>query len=362
MTIILNDEMKKTPISTIVCLDIIDFPKKKLAEQTAIKKQFNSLVELAVVDIPQEDRSVVHTEHGAVVTCTGTMESALEDALFIALTVRDEVVKSNASSDAVLYLHIGINLGSAAIDENNHVVGEGLIETQQIKSFANPNQILVSRAYHDLASKLTKEVAQMFEKYDMHAFEDDIYAVRLLKGSVVGVDDDDMDHIVPADEPEAGRTDGWRAYVLPLLLAVVMLFVLIKWMQHDNEASIVESVESSTQESLLPPPVSAADVDEAEAELEVKEVVLEGDSAEEATEAAAEVEKKPVAKAKPKAKKRSSAKKKVNKPNTKLIEEIRNAEQVQIEYAPAEVEEVEAPVQPPVSTCSQAQRAMHQCN
>jgi len=45
-----------------------------------------------------------------------------------------------------------------------------------------------------------------------------------------------------------------------------------------------------------------------------------------------------------------------------LIEEIRNAEQVQIEYAPAEVEEVEAPVQPPVSTCSQAQRAMHQCN
>ena len=127
--------MKKTTISTIVCLDIIDFSKKKKSEQTIVKEQFNALVDLAVVDIAPQDRTIVHAETGAVITCTGPMEDALEDALFIALTIRDEVINSNANNDTSFYLHIGVNLGAASVDANNHVVGDGLVEAQQIMSF-----------------------------------------------------------------------------------------------------------------------------------------------------------------------------------------------------------------------------------
>jgi hypothetical protein len=74
----------------------------------------------------------------------------------------------------------GINLGAARVVKNM-MVGEGIDDARRIMSFANPNQILVSHVYYEMAAKLTQEISQMFEKYEMHAHEHDVYAVRLLK-------------------------------------------------------------------------------------------------------------------------------------------------------------------------------------
>ena len=51
--------MNKTSISSVVCLDIIDLAKKSKAEQQKIKKQFHTLLDLAVLDIPEKDRMIV---------------------------------------------------------------------------------------------------------------------------------------------------------------------------------------------------------------------------------------------------------------------------------------------------------------
>ena len=235
--------MKKTSISSVVCLDIIDFAKKSKLEQQATKKRLDDLVTHAVVDIPENDRLIVDTGHGVVITCSGPLENALEDALFIALTIRDEILNTNTEMEYPLYLLMGINLGSVKVADSVNVnepptiIGEGLIEAQRIMSFAKPNQILVSRAYYDMASKLTLEIAQMFEKYDMHAYEHDIYAVRLLNDKAASID-----HAVPAThtamneedaEPEASDVN-WRNYLLPIVLAIIMLFALTKWMNADN--------------------------------------------------------------------------------------------------------------------------------
>lgn len=241
MTIV-NDKMKKTSISSMVCLDIIDFSKKSEAEQLKAKEQLHALINQAVLDIPDKDCLVVDTENGAVITCNGLLESALEDALFIALTIRDEILNSNVGSESPLYLLMAINLGSAQLDKHaqtdqpSKILGDGLEETQRIMSFANPNQILVSRAYYDMASKLTLEIAQMFEKYDMHAYEDDIYAVRRLnEKSVVENAAAALDHIEKPQEvlPEK-RSINWHMYALPILLALIMVMVLYKWMLHDK--------------------------------------------------------------------------------------------------------------------------------
>lgn len=233
--------MNKTSISSVVCLDIIDFSKKSKTEQKKINKQLHALIDHAVVDISEKDHMVVDTEHGAIITCSGALESALEDALFIALTIRDEVLNANTGSEAPLYLLLGINLGSVRLDPNvkvneaPKVIGEGLTEAQRIMSFANPNQILVSRAYYDMASKLTLEVAQMFEKYDMHAYEHDIYAVRRLnEKAAVENAAAALDHIETPEEVPVKSTLNWSSYALPALLALIMFFVLVKWMQHDE--------------------------------------------------------------------------------------------------------------------------------
>ncbi|MFW5432161.1 MAG: hypothetical protein ACKE5M_02885 [Methylophilaceae bacterium] len=256
--------MKKTSISSVVCLDIIDFSKKKKTEQNAIKKQFNALISLAVVDIPEKDRTIVDTGHGAIITCHGPLENALEDALFIALTIRDEVINGNASNKNAMYLLMGINLGSVSVDESSNVVGDGLVEAKRIMSFAKPNQILVSGAYYELASKLTLEIAQMFEKYDMHAYEHDIYAVRLLNEKAA-VDATAVPSNAENIEPQAaavGSTYDWRTYALPFLLGLIMLFVLIKWMKHDAANSVDGDVAiESSSEALMPLPGAESEME-----------------------------------------------------------------------------------------------------
>jgi class 3 adenylate cyclase len=255
---IVNDKMNKTSISSVVCFDIIDFAKKSEAEQQVAKKQFNALIDLAVVDIPEKDRMIVDTGHGAIVACSGSLENALEDALFIALTVRDEVLNSNTKGESPLYLLIGINLGSvkvassANVNDVPNIIGDGLVEAQRIMSFAKPNQILVSRAYYDMASKLTLEIAQMFEKYDMHAYEHDIYAVRLLNEKAAVVDSSVVipEQIGLDENSSTKRTFNWSLYALPVLLALAMLFAFTKWMQHED------SVEGANQPTITMQPSS----------------------------------------------------------------------------------------------------------
>lgn len=260
--------MKKTSISSVVCLDIIDFAKKSKLDQQATKKRLDDLVAQAVVDIPEKDRLIVDTGHGVVITCSGPLENALEDALFIALTIRDEILNTNTEMEYPLYLLMGINLGSvkvadsANVNEPPTIIGEGLIEAQRIMSFAKPNQILVSRAYYDMASKLTLEIAQMFEKYDMHAYEHDIYAVRLLNEKAASID-----HATPVthqdineEDKEADSNDvNWHNYLLPIVLAFIMLLALTKWMNadnsNDNEAQPTSAVTLPDQ----PDPITSDD-------------------------------------------------------------------------------------------------------
>jgi hypothetical protein len=244
--------MKKTSISSVVCFDIIEFSKKSKVEQQALKKRFDEILALAVIDIPENDRMIIDTDHGAIISCTGPLENALEDALLIALTARDEVINFNIDNLVPLYLLIGINLGSVKVEESINVndspkiIGEGLVEAQRIMSFANPNQILVSRAYYDMASKLTLEIAQMFEKYDMHAYEHDIYAVRLLSDKVASIESNGSSTLNDSlDQQSKSKMNiNWRIFLVPILLAFAMLYVLNHWMSGDDVESTLNQSET----------------------------------------------------------------------------------------------------------------------
>lgn len=278
--------MSKTSISSIVCFDIIDFAKKTAAEQKSVLAQFKKLLDMAIVDIPDQDLHIAETSHGAIVTCKAALESALEDALFIALTVRDEALGRNADGEEPIYLLIGINLGSVKMLESQNVnepptiEGEGLVEAQRIMSFANPNQILVSKAYHEMASKLTLEIAQMFEKYDMHAYEHDIYAVRRLSEQAaepeVAAANTTTTAAVDASAASEQSASHWQVYFLPLLLALIMMFVLIKWFNPAQEApvgsvgEIIELPELPQQDEVI--------IDTTEEDAAIKEVVVGSES------------------------------------------------------------------------------------
>ena len=181
----MNDRINKTVICSIVFLDMIDYSKKSDAEQIEVKSQFNTLINYALKDIAQNDRIIVDTGDGAAIACSGSPE----DALFIAVAIRDEIIKTNISNKQPLFVRFGINLGTVRVmnDINNHtnIIGDGINVAQRIMSFANPNQILVSRSYFEITSRLSKEIAQLFDysgiKQDKHVREHEVYSVRLQK-------------------------------------------------------------------------------------------------------------------------------------------------------------------------------------
>lgn len=222
----MNDKMNKTSICSVVALDIIDYSKKTDAEQLEIKNLLDGFIHHAVIDIPQDDRLIVVTTGGAVIACSGPLEDALEDALFISITIRDEILKNNIHGTTPLYVQFGINLGAARMVKNS-MAGEGVDDAQRIMSFANPNQILVSSVYFEMASKLTQEMAQMFEKYEMHAHEHDVYAVRLLKEAATEEPLVPVDHVTPTKWQSITAQANWT-YLALSLLVLAAFFALAK--------------------------------------------------------------------------------------------------------------------------------------
>ena len=233
----MKDKINKTSIYSIVALDIIDYSKKTIAEQVEIKRLFNDFIRHAVIDIPQNDRVIVDTISGAAIACSGALEDALEDALFISITIRDEILKHNLQGSTPLYVQFAIHLGAVRVVKNT-MVGDGVEGAQSIMSFANPNQILVSHVYFEMASKLTQEIAQMFEKYEMHAYEHDVYAVRLLNDKAAAEDlSDPTENTLPSTWRLITDKLNWT-YIGFSLLVLAALLMLAKLVNAPMEPTI----------------------------------------------------------------------------------------------------------------------------
>ena len=179
----MNDRINKTSICSIVFLDIIDCSKKPDSEQIDVKNQFNDFINIALKNIAQNDRIILDTGDGAAIAYMGSPE----DALFMALNIRDSIIKNNESGQSLIHVRFGINLGPVRVvkDINGrpNIIGDGINVAQRIMSFAQPNQILVSRSYYEITSRLTQEISKMFDysgiKQDKHVREHEVYSVRL---------------------------------------------------------------------------------------------------------------------------------------------------------------------------------------
>lgn len=178
----MTDRLNRTSICSIVFLDIIDYSRKPVSEQIEDKTFFNELINEAIKDVAQNDRIILDTGDGAAIALMG----APEEALFVSLTIRDGILEYNKSNNQYLLVRIGINLGSVRVvkDINGrpNIIGDGINVAQRIMSFAGENQILVSRSYYEVTSRLTREITEMFTysgiKQDKHIREHEVYLIK----------------------------------------------------------------------------------------------------------------------------------------------------------------------------------------
>jgi len=149
--------MAETTIRTLVCsvmfLDLVDYSKRSVGDQQHMKQTFNELLARALEPVPPRDFIVLDTGDGAAIAFLGDPE----DALSAGIAVR----KSIASlPPAILSARMGINLGPVRlvwdINAQMNILGDGINVAQRVMSFAEPGQLLASRSFYEVVSRLSR--------------------------------------------------------------------------------------------------------------------------------------------------------------------------------------------------------------
>jgi class 3 adenylate cyclase len=357
----MTDRLNKTSICSIVFLDIIDYSKKPVSDQIDCKDLFNGLINEAIQNVAQNDRIILDTGDGAAITLMGSPE----EALFIALTIRDGILAHNKINNQNIRLRIGINLGSVRvvkdINDRPNIIGDGINVAQRIMSFADENQILVSRSYFEVTSRLTHEITDMFTysgiKQDKHVREHEVYSIKSKAGDV-SMPESAFSN--PENEPaEAGLLkDILKPSHLIIALVASVLLILMGWYVLILKPALSES---NPMEISIPEPSkqSSSYLPSTDEEANKKVVITSsGDLAPKASNKVSVKEQKDPVK-----------KKVVNSEKRQQKQASSTQANVANEEAPKKQEGEKSAVEklktffPPAAqpTCTQAQIAMNQC-
>ncbi|WP_411883141.1 protein kinase domain-containing protein [Polaromonas sp. YR568] len=172
------ENLRKNVLGTIMFLDLVSYSTYSVDQQVVVKSLFNELITKAIGGVKESSRIMIDTGDGAAICFLGDPEEALQSALLL----RDLLVQKYGRR---MSLRVGLHLGPIRMvfDINNrvNVVGDGINVAQRIMDFARPNQVVVSRAYYDVISRITDSAAGLFDylgpHMDKHLRSHEIYAV-----------------------------------------------------------------------------------------------------------------------------------------------------------------------------------------
>ena len=254
----MTDLQNRTLICSVLFLDIVEYSRKPVAEQIAVKDRLNALLSDALRGVAVNDRIILDTGDGAAISFIGDPE----DALFVATVLRDAI---EADGDPALSARMGINLGPVRlvkdINGRPNVIGDGINVAQRIMTFAEPGKVLVSRSYYEVVSRLSEEGSNLFSyegaRTDKHIREHEVYALGAVQAAAPRRVEQEPDwrKDVRAGERVALARGGWTPGGLvrlivrrpPLATAIAVGTILI-----------VALVVRGTRENAQPPASIAA--------------------------------------------------------------------------------------------------------
>ncbi len=202
-----SNRLNRTFICSVVFLDICDYSTKSVDQQIRQKEHLNKFVVEAIKDVAVNDRIILDTGDGAAIVFLGDPE----DALFVALNLKDALIDDQKTGTFPFSVRIGMNLGPVKlvkdINGRPNLIGDGINVAQRVMAFAQPGQVLVSRSYYEVVSCLSQEYAQLFHylgmKADKHIREHEIYAVEQVKEKSPAQAPPDKEIQKPAPEGES---------------------------------------------------------------------------------------------------------------------------------------------------------------
>jgi serine/threonine protein kinase len=170
---------RRNLLGTIMFLDLVGYSIRSVDDQVAVKKLFTELITKALRGVPEETRIAIDTGDGAAICFMGDPEEALHSAMLL----RDLLSQRYGT---VLQARIGLHMGPVRIisdiNDRVNVIGDGINAAARVMDFAQPNQVLVSRAYYDVISRITDDTDGLFvyqgQFADKHGRMHEVYAVE----------------------------------------------------------------------------------------------------------------------------------------------------------------------------------------
>ncbi len=178
------ENVSRTFIGSVVCVDLVGYSTKSVAKQISIKETFTRLLANALQRVPEEERIILDTGDGAAVSFLGDPEQGLALGLAMREASAAHATELGAARGAGA-VRIGINLGpmKVALDLNGYprIVGDGINVAEKIAAFAQPGEIVVAHSFHDMVSRLSDANARLFRAAgtatDKNGREHQIYMV-----------------------------------------------------------------------------------------------------------------------------------------------------------------------------------------
>jgi len=278
----LNEQPNRTFVCSVLFLDIVEYSKRSVAEQMTLKQRLNALLGQVLLNVAANDRIVLDTGDGAAISFLGNPE----DALFAAMSLRDAVAAESQSNAPVLAIRIGVNLGPVRLikDLNGqlNIIGDGINVAQRVMSFVEPGQILVSRSYYEVVSRLSPEFSQLFRyqgaRTDKHVREHEVYQVGptshdlQVSSSAASAANGAASAraaagVIPMVKRWVRRFDARLLVLLPVGIAIVLAAaVVIRMQRHEAKSSLPVAVQEparaapATQPALKPKPTTKEEV------------------------------------------------------------------------------------------------------
>lgn len=186
---------RRNVVCSIMFLDLVGYSVRSVDDQVALKRLFNEMMGKALKAVPEDTRIAIDTGDGAAICFMGDPEEALHSAMLL----RDLLGQRYGS---LLSLRIGLHMGPIRVipDINGriNVVGDGINAAQRVMDLSKPNQVVVSRAYYDVISRITDDTASLFENLgqfaDKHGRLHELFGVAAQRNG---------DKTLPASPPAA---------------------------------------------------------------------------------------------------------------------------------------------------------------
>jgi len=180
----------RTWLATVLFLDIMGYSQKPVDKQLAVKRHFQQLVANAIGMLEDDNTIRLDTGDGMAICYLGDPEKIYP----IARGLRDGFVSLAGNPQLVYEVRMGMNLGPVKIIEDlnkgRNCIGSGINDAERVMSFAGPNQLLVSRSYFEMVSKMSKDYGQQLRhlgtRADKHEQQHEVYELAVDVVSVSG--------------------------------------------------------------------------------------------------------------------------------------------------------------------------------